>query len=126
MTITGRWVSAPRASPGAPVGTMLVGSSVALGCGAAVGVGRLVVTVGAGAADGCTVGRLVADDGAAVGATATRAGALGWPPQAANASVPPSSSASRRNGFGESIVAPLWMCVTGRRAGVLYHNCHLP
>src|SRR6266508_4364587 len=118
----GRCLSAPRASPGAPVGARLLGVGVALGCGAAVGAGWLLGAVGAGMTTGCGVGAMVAAAGAAVGATAMGARALGWPPQAANASVPPSSSASRRNSFGESIEAPLWIYATGRLAGVLYHK----
>src|SRR6478609_1509410 len=103
----GRRTSAPRASPGAPVGVTLLGRVVALGCVAAVGAGGLLVAVGVSVATGGSVGALVAGAGAAVGAIAASAGALGWPPQAVNANVPPSRSASRRNGLDESIVAPL-------------------
>src|SRR5262245_47115412 len=106
MAMTGRCASAPRASPGAPVGTTLMDAGVGLGAGVALGcvtvVGGLLIVVGAGAA---AVGALVAAAGAAVGAVAAcselaegvGAGTLGCPPQAANASVPPSISASRRN-----------------------------
>jgi hypothetical protein len=107
IAMIGRCVSAPRASPGAPVGVTLLGADVALGCAAAVGAGWLLVAAGASVAAGGSVGALVAGAGAAVGAGAAGARALGWPPQAANANMPPSSSASRRDGFGESIVAPL-------------------
>src|SRR5689334_11618802 len=107
----GRLVSAPRASAGVPAGAWLLGTEVALGCGAAVGAGWLVLavvgaSVGAGALDGCSVGwACVGAAGAAVVGTE----APGWPPQAASAIRPPSSGTSRRNGFGKSIVAPLWM-----------------
>src|SRR5262245_6440077 len=113
MTIIGRWVSVPRASPKAPAGASPPGAGTALGCGATVGAGwPLLATVGAsvgaaigaGVLVGCSSGRETA--GAAVGAEA-----VGCPPQAANAITPPSSGASRRNGFGESIMAPLW-CAT--------------
>jgi len=101
IAMIGRCVSAPRASPGAPVGVTLLGTDVALGCGATVGAGGLLVASGASVAGGGRVGALVAGAGAAVGAAAAAgAGMLGWPPQAANTNVPPSSSASRRDGFG--------------------------
>jgi hypothetical protein len=118
-------VSAPRASPGAPV----IGSAVGFGAlvGAATTAVGEVCIVGAG-----TVGfELGAEVGALIGALVALAGrgwrpaaggVSGWPAQAVSAIAPRSSSVSRRGGLSVSIVAPLSVIAIVHLRRVLYHS----